>query len=50
MKPHKFLRKGDGYCCEWDDGPYNSWKKKVRRAMKRSDKQQAKKQLRKDLK
>ncbi len=45
MKPHKHLRKGDGYCCERDDGPYSSWKKKVRRTMKRSDKAIAQKEI-----
>lgn len=47
MKPHKHIRKGKGYCCEWDDGPYNKWKKRTHRAKKRSDRQKAKKELRK---
>lgn len=49
MKPHKYKRTGKGYCCKWDDGPYDKWKKKNKRSKKRADKNIAKKELKNEL-
>lgn len=49
MKPYKNIRGDEGYCCEWDDGPYKDFKRKHRRSKKRSDKQKAEKEMKREL-
>lgn len=49
MKAYRNIRLGKGYCCEWDDGPYSKWKKKNRRAKKRSNKQADQKEIKSEL-
>lgn len=41
------VTKAKGYCCEWCDGPYNVWKKKAQRRIKRADKQNCLKEIKK---
>lgn len=49
MRPHENLRKGDGYCCEFCDGPYAVFKKTVKRSKKRKDRQIAKRRIEKEI-
>jgi len=49
MKPYKTIRGDEGYCCEWDDGPYKDFKRKHRRTKKRADKNLVKEELSKEL-
>lgn len=49
MKTHITLRKGVGYCCQRCDGPYNKWKNKRKRSLKKRDKNNIKRQLEKEL-
>lgn len=45
MKPYKYIHADEGYCCERDDGPRSSFKKKTHRSKKRADRQIAKKEI-----
>lgn len=40
---YQHVRKAVGYCCRMCDGPYSKYKKLCRRAIKKSDKREAKK-------
>lgn len=48
MKPYGAF-KGEDYCCEIDDGPYNKFKKKVKRYQRHKARQKSKQEIKKIL-
>ncbi len=50
MRPFKNIRKDKGYCCWYDDGPYNKWKKREATHYRKIDRRQAKQEVDDQLK
>jgi len=49
VRPFDYLRTGKGYCCEWCDGSYKNWIKKMKRFLKRGNKQEVEKDIQRQL-
>ncbi len=47
MKPFKFIRWAKGYMGIWDDGPYNKWKKKIKRSFRKKERRKSRDDIRK---
>ena len=49
MKPFEHVRKGEGYCCIWCDGPYAIYKKRNTKQLRKSERQSAKKDIKNEI-